>query len=230
MPSPRPDWHARWQGHTKRAMLFDLDGTLLDSAPDLAHAANVVRQRRGLAPISVDALRPWVSQGARGMVTQGLDITTEHPDYEPARQEFLEIYSECLSRHTTWWPGMDQVVHALESRGIAWGIVTNKIGRFTEPLLQSIALWDRCAVVVSGDTTPHTKPHPAPMVHAVNSLGLAGEAVVYVGDDARDIESGFAAGTWTVACDFGHHVQEPFPGQWGADAVIQRAEDLIRYL
>ena len=208
-------------------MLFDLDGTLLDSAPDLAHAANVVRGQRGLAPMSVEALRPWVSQGARGMITQGLGITTDHPDYEPARLAFLDIYAECLSRHTTWWPGMDQVVDALEANNIAWGIVTNKIARFTEPLLKNINLFHRCAVVVSGDTTPHAKPHPAPMAHALAELNLPAQAVVYVGDDARDIESGFAAGTWTIGCDFGHHVAEPLPANWGADALIKRAEDLL---
>ena len=226
-PYSRPGWQERWHAHGQRAMLFDLDGTLLDSAPDLAHAANVIRARRGLEALPVEALRPWVSQGARGMVTQGLSISTEHPDYEPARQEFLEVYAECLSRHTTWWPGMDQVVDALEIHGIAWGIVTNKAARFTEPLLKNIALWDRCAVVVSGDTTPHAKPHPAPMAHAIAALGVAPDAVVYVGDDARDIESGFHAGTWTIACDFGHHVREPFPRHWGADTVITTPHDLI---
>ncbi len=226
-PFSRPDWQERWLAHGRRAMLFDLDGTLLDSAPDLAHAANVIRSRRGLDALPVEQLRPWVSQGARGMITQGLNITTDHPDYEPARLEFLEIYAECLSRHTTWWPGMDRVVEALESQNIAWGIVTNKAARFTEPLLKNIALWERCAVVVSGDTTPHAKPHPAPMQHAITTLGLDPQAVVYVGDDARDIESGFHAGTWTIACDFGHHVRAPFPAQWGADAVIGQAHDLI---
>ena len=164
------------------------------------------------------------------MITRGLGITTEHPDFESTRKAFMDIYAECLSRHTTWWPGMDQVVDALESRGIAWGIVTNKIARFTEPLLKDIDLYHRCAVVVSGDTTPYPKPHPAPVAHAITALGIPAEAVVYVGDDLRDIESGFAAGTWTIGCDFGHHVQEPLPAQWGADALIQRAEDLLKVL
>ena len=211
-------------------MLFDLDGTLLDSAPDLAHAANVLRQQRGMEPMPVNDLRPWISQGARGMITRGLGITTEHPDFEPTRKAFMDIYAECLSRHTTWWPGMDRVVDALESEGIAWGIVTNKIARFTEPLLKDIDLYHRCAVVVSGDTTPHPKPHPAPVAHAITALGIPAEAVIYVGDDLRDIESGYAAGTWTIGCDFGHHVQEPLPAQWGADALIQRAEDLLKVI
>lgn len=211
-------------------MLFDLDGTLLDSAPDLAAAANVLRTRRGLEPMPVAQLRPWVSQGARGMITRGMGIGTDHPEYESMRIEFLDVYSTCLADQTTFWPGMDRVVDALDAQGIAWGIVTNKIGRFTEPLLQAIGLRQRCAVVVSGDTTPHTKPHPAPMAFALDALKLPPEAVVYVGDDLRDIESGFAAGTWTIGCDFGHHAEPPYPGEWGADAVIQKAEDLIPHL
>lgn len=211
-------------------MLFDLDGTLLDSAPDLAHAANTVRRQRGLGPLAVDTLRPWVSQGARGMVTQGLGIGVDHPDYEPARKDFLKAYEECLSRQTTWWPGMETVVQTLEEKGIAWGIVTNKIARFTEPLLKDIDLFHRCAVVVSGDTTPHAKPHPAPVHHAITALALHPEAVVYVGDDLRDIESGYAAGAWTIACDFGHHNQDPLPPRWGADAVIRKAGDLIGFI
>jgi 2-phosphoglycolate phosphatase len=229
-PSPRPGWHQRWREHLTKAVLFDLDGTLLDSAPDLAHAANVVRGQRGLAPVSVNELRPWVSQGARGMITRGLGIGTDHPDYEPARQVFMEVYAECLSVKTTWWPGMDRVVNALESSGIPWGVVTNKIGRFTEPLLRDIGLFDRCAVVVSGDTTSQAKPHPAPIEHALVQLDLPAEAVVYVGDDLRDVQAGFAAGTWTVACDFGHHVEDPLPGKWGADLVIQQAEQLLIYI
>lgn len=211
-------------------MLFDLDGTLLDSAPDLAKAANVLRQRSGLAPMAVEELRPWVSQGARGMITKGLNIPVDHPDYEPLRLAFLEIYSECLADNTDFWPGMNEVVDALDAQNIAWGIVTNKVMRFTEPLLKQINLWNRCAVVVGGDTTPHAKPHPAPMVHAIETLALPPQAVVYVGDDARDIESGYAAGTWTIGCDFGYHVQAPWPHEWGADALVKQAQDLIRLL
>jgi phosphoglycolate phosphatase len=208
-------------------MLFDLDGTLLDSAPDLAHAANVLRERRGLAALPVAQLRPWVSQGARGMITKGLDISTDHPEYESLRADFMNVYAECLADNTTFWPGMEAVVDALDSHNIPWGIVTNKIARFTEPLLEKINLRYRCAVVVSGDTTPHSKPHPAPIEHAVATLGLPKEAVVYVGDDLRDIEAGFAAGTWTIGCDFGHHVEEPLPKSWGADALVKSGKDLL---
>jgi 2-phosphoglycolate phosphatase len=211
-------------------VLFDLDGTLLDSAPDPTFAANVVRSEKGVEPVGVDELRPWVSQGARGMITRGLGISTDHPDYELARQVFMEVYAKCLSLKTTWWPGMDGLAAALEEGGIPWGIVTNKISRFTEPLLRNIGLFERCAVVVSGDTTSHAKLHPAPIEYALAQLGLPAEAVVYVGDDLRDIQSGFAAGTWRVACGFGHHVEDPLPDKWGADLVIHLEEQLLTYI
>lgn len=211
-------------------MLFDLDGTLLDSAPDLANAANMLRQQRGLAPMPVAQLRPFVSQGARGMITQGLGIPVDHPEYESLRQSFLAIYQDCLADQTTFWPGMEKVVNTLDAQNIPWGIVTNKIMRFTEPLLKKIDLWDRCAVVVGGDTTAQAKPHPLPMTYAVERLKLSPQAVLYVGDDARDIESGFAAGTWTAACDFGHHTQAPFPSEWGADVLVKQAEELLHHL
>jgi len=229
-PEPRPHWRSNWASHSKRAVLFDLDGTLLDSAPDLANAANVLRGRRGLAPLSVEVLRPFVSQGARGMITQGLQVSVDHPDYEALRQAFLEIYTDCLADQTSFWPGMEEVVNRLDQSAIPWGIVTNKIMRFTEPLLKKIDLWDRCAVVVGGDTTEHAKPHPRPMTYAIERLGLPATAVLYVGDDLRDIESGFAAGTWTAGCDFGHHTQAPFPAEWGADLIIKDPVELIQHL
>lgn len=227
VPTPRPDWREQWLAHPRRAMLFDLDGTLLDTAPDLAGAANVLRAEHGLPEMAVQALRPYISQGARGMITQGLQVAETDPRYLGLRERFLEIYSQNLARHTTFWPGMDRVVNALEDQGIAWGIVTNKIMRFTEPLLRQMALWDRCAVVVGGDCAGHAKPHPAPMQLAMQRLSLTPQAVVYVGDDLRDIQSGYAAGTWTIACDFGHHVQAPFPADWQADAVVNDAESLV---
>ena len=178
----------------------------------------------------VAQLRPFVSQGARGMITQGLGIPVDHPEYESLRQSFLAIYQDCLADQTTVWPGMEKVVNTLDAQNIPWGIVTNKIMRFTEPLLKKIDLWDRCAVVVGGDTTAQDKPHPLPMTYAVERLKLSPQAVLYVGDDARDIESGFAAGTWTAACDFGHHTQAPFPSEWGADLLVKQAEELLHHL
>ncbi len=226
-PQPRADWLARWKAQPRRAMLFDLDGTLLDTAPDLGGAANRLRARYNLEPLAINELRPYISQGARGMVAKGMGVAEGEPRYEALREEFLAIYTEHLVVDTVFWEGMDQVVDALEARGIAWGIVTNKIMRFTEPLLKQMNLWQRCATVVGGDTAGHAKPHPAPMQHAMNELGLPPEAVVYVGDDLRDIQSGYAAGTWTIACDFGHHRHEPMPSHWGADHLVTHARELI---
>jgi len=229
-PSPRADWHAQWRGHAARAMLFDLDGTLLDTAPDLAHAANHLRLARGLPALPIETLRPFVSQGARGMLAQGLGISADDPAYDDYKREFLEVYGKNLSRQTGFWPGMKEVVDVLDARGMPWGVVTNKIMRFTEPLLKDLDLFHRCAVVVGGDTTAYAKPHPAPLAHALERLQLPAQAVAYVGDDLRDIQSGFAAGTWTIACDFGHHAGELPPERWGADQLILRAETLIELL
>lgn len=211
-------------------MLFDLDGTLLDTAPDLAGAANALRIEEGLPPLPISQLRPFVSQGARGMIGQGLGLSEADPQYESMKARFLVLYEKRLAQDTVWWPGMENVVQMLEARQIAWGIVTNKIMRFTEPLLKNMGLWDRCAVVVGGDTASQAKPHPAPIHYALGQLELPAQAMAYVGDDLRDIQSGFAAGGWTIACDFGHHVGEPLPAHWGADHVIRKASELITLL
>jgi 2-phosphoglycolate phosphatase len=225
-PAPRKEWLTQWRAKSKRAMLFDLDGTLLDTAPDLGGAANKLRVEEGLAPMALDELRPFISQGARGMVTKGMGITVDDPRYEPWRARFLAIYEKNLVNETSFWPGMDVVVDELDRAGVAWGIVTNKVMRFTEPILRELKLWDRCAVVVGGDTTPHAKPHPAPIEHSMGKLGLAPQAVVYVGDDFRDIQSGYAAGAWTIAAAFGYHSGEKDPHDWGADHLIRDSQDL----
>jgi N-acetyl-D-muramate 6-phosphate phosphatase len=226
-PVPRQHWHRAWSRHPRKAMLFDLDGTLLDTAPDLVGAVNLLRQEQDLPPLPVDDLRPYISQGARGMITQGMGIAEQDALFEPAKQRFLQIYAENLVLGTTFWPGMEAVVQRLEEKEIAWGIVTNKMMRFTEPLLKTLKLWDRCAVVVGGDTAPHAKPHPAPLQYAVNCLGLPQDAVTYVGDDLRDIQSGFTAGCWTIACDFDVLKNLPLPQDWGADAVIRSPAELL---
>ena len=225
-PSPRSDWKDRWFRHPRRAVLFDLDGTLLDTSADLGAVANSLRADWGLAPLSLDVLRPFTSQGARGMIFRGLDVADTDPRYPGLRETFLTRYQENLCVHTRFMPGLETLVDQLEAAGLPWGIVTNKFSRFTTPLVSSLGLTARMAVCVSGDTTPHAKPHPAPMLFACEALQLVPEAVVYVGDDRRDIQSGFNAGCFTVAVNFGFgSVGEPLH-QWGADAVVEDAQAL----
>lgn len=227
---PRANWQAQWKKHDRRAVLFDLDGTLLDTSADLGAVANSLRVDAGLEPLPLEVLRPFTSQGARGMIFRGLDVTDTDPRYPLLRETFLSRYQENLCVHTRFMPGLEALVAQLESAGLAWGIVTNKFSRFTTPLVAALGLTPRMAVCVSGDTTAHAKPHPAPLLHACAQINLPPQAVVYVGDDRRDIQSGFNAGCFTVAVNFGFgSVGEPL-AQWGADAIVQDAEALATVL
>jgi 2-phosphoglycolate phosphatase len=227
---PRADWQTQWKKHDRRAVLFDLDGTLLDTSADLGAVANSLRADAGLEPLSLEVLRPFTSQGARGMIFRGLDVTDTDPRYPALRETFLSRYQENLCVHTCFMPGLEALVTRLESAGLAWGIVTNKFSRFTTPLVAALGLTPRMAICVSGDTTAHAKPHPAPLLHACAQINLPPQAVVYVGDDRRDIQSGFNAGCFTVAVNFGFgSVGEPL-AQWGADAIVQDAEALATVL
>ena len=209
-----------------RAVLFDLDGTLADTAPDLAAAANAMRLARALAPLPFSLMRPVASQGARGLLRIALERTPEDGDYEPLRVEFLTRYEQALDVHTRLFDGMTNLLDALEAHGLRWGIVTNKAARFTTPVIASLHLTTRAAVVVAGDTTPHVKPHPAPLLHAAKQMGVAPEACVYVGDDLRDIVAGHAAGMRTAAAAWGY-CADGDPRGWGADAVVETPRDLL---
>ena len=229
-PAPRSDWQQRWNQHPRRAVLFDLDGTLLDTSGDLGAVANSLRADWGLAPLSLEVLRPYTSQGARGMIFRGLDVTETDPRYPALRETFLSRYQESLCVHTQFMPGLEALVESLERAGMPWGIVTNKFTRFTAPLVEAMGLTPRMAVCVSGDTTPHAKPHPAPLLHAFETMQIAAEAVVYIGDDRRDVQSGYNAGCHTVAVNFGFgNIGEPLH-QWGADAIAEDAEALSSIL
>ena len=167
LPYARPDWQASWLKHRSRAVLFDLDGTLLDTSPDLGGAANAMRRARGMPPLSIDELRPYCSHGARGMILKALEVGHEDPSYEALRQEFLNYYELRLCEETAFLPGLDKVIHEIEQAGMAWGVVTNKFARFTEPLLKTMNLRSRMAVCISGDSAAFPKPHPAPMQMAL---------------------------------------------------------------
>jgi phosphoglycolate phosphatase len=211
-------------------VLFDLDGTLADTAPDLAGAANRMRVRRGLEPLPYERLRPMASHGARGLIGAAFGITPQAPDYVAWRDEFLAEYASQLCVETRLFPGMDRVLRVFEERGVNWGIVTNKAARFTEPLVHALQLQARAACVVSGDTTGHTKPHPAPVLHALAVCGRAAEHALYVGDDARDVTAGRAANVRTVAVRYGYlGADEPIES-WGADHVIDEPGQILELL
>jgi phosphoglycolate phosphatase len=213
-----------------QAVLFDLDGTLADTAPDLAAAVNKMRHERGLEMVPLDDLRPLASAGARGLIGGAFGIGPEHPEFAAMREEFLANYEADLCIETTLFQGIDALLDELDARGVRWGIVTTKVARLTDPLVALLGLDLRAGCVVSGDTTPHSKPHPAPLLHAARMLDLAPERVVYVGDDLRDIQAGFAAGMVTVAAAYGYCGNDIPPTRWHAQHVVQSPAELQKLL
>jgi N-acetyl-D-muramate 6-phosphate phosphatase len=211
-------------------VLFDLDGTLIDSAPDLAGAANAMRTARGLDPLPMASLRPMVGAGARGMVGLAFGVKPGQPDYDELRAEFLDTYARTLLVHTAVFAAMQPVLNHLDAQGRRWGIVTNKAERFTHPIVAGLGLASRAAVVVCGDTTPHSKPHPEPLFEAARRAGTTTSGCVYVGDDARDIQAGRAAGMATLAAAWGYLGQGDPVHAWQADAVLDAPGDLLHWL
>jgi len=210
---------------TPRAILFDLDGTLADTAPDLAAAMNKVRTDRGLAPTPYDVLRPVASAGARGLIGAAFGLKPGDEGYEELRVAFLDTYEAAIADHTTLFTGMPDLLEGLPALKLAWGIVTNKAARFTDLLVPKIGL-GHAACVISGDTTAHSKPHPAPLLEAARRLGLAPGDCWYVGDDLRDIQAGRAAGMATIAAAWGYcgHAE---PTTWDADAIADTPLDVL---
>ena len=212
------------------AVLFDLDGTLADSAGDLATALNCVRADAGLAPVAADSLRAHASSGARGLLGAGMGITPEHPEYAGLRESFLDHYLRCLADTTQLFDGVAAMLTEIEARGLPWGIVTNKHGRFTALLVAALDLAERAGTVVSGDTTPHAKPHPAPLLYAADALRVAPGSCVYVGDDLRDIQAGNAAGMSTIVASYGYMGTDHEVSAWPATGRIARPIDLLDWL
>jgi len=211
------------------AVLFDFDGTLADTAADLGGALNRLRGEAGLAPLPVEAVRPYASMGARGMLRVGFALKPEDAQYPALREAFLRHYEARMCEETTLFPGMRELLHALGERGLAWGIVTNKARRFAERIVTFLKLEPAC--VVGGDDTPHFKPHPAPMLLAAKKLSLAPSTCWYLGDDLRDIQAGRAAGMRPVAVEWGYTSPDNGgPHAWNADAVIREPLDLLRVL
>lgn len=213
-----------------KAVLFDLDGTLIDSAPDLAAAADKLRTDRGLPPLPYEAYRPMAGAGARGMVGVAFGVTPEDAEFIPLRDEFLTNYERCMTERTHAFAGVAELLAALQTRQLAWGVVTNKAARFTEPLTQGMPLFATAQAVVSGDTTPHAKPHPAPLLEAARRIGVDPAQCVYVGDDERDIVAGRAAGMATVAATYGYLGAKVDTATWNADAEINSPLALLQWL
>jgi phosphoglycolate phosphatase len=214
-----------------RAVLFDFDGTLADTAPDLGGALNRLRRQHALAPLPIEAVRPHASSGARGLLRIGFDLKPGDAAYEEMRLAFLAHYDAAICVETRLFPGIAEVLEELEARNIAWGIVTNKATHFTERLVELLGLAGRVGCVVCGDTTPHIKPHPAPLLAAAERLALEPRQCGYVGDDLRDVQAAQAAGMMSIAVEYGYTgTENGGPRSWNADAVIAQPGDLIRCL
>ena len=212
------------------AVLFDLDGTLADTALDLGHAINLQRQRYGLAVIPHSLIRPQASHGARGLLKLGFNVTPAAPNFDSMRNEFLELYGQHICDHTVLFPGADALLQALEARGIPWGIVTNKPARFTLPLLQALNLDQRAACIISGDTAAKPKPHPDPLFAAAAQIRLAPAACLYVGDAERDVEAAIAAGMRALIANYGYLDETDRPETWGAHGRIDTPQQVLDYL
>ncbi len=213
-----------------KAVLFDLDGTLIDSAPDLGAAADKMRTDRGLHSFALERYRPMAGSGARGMLGIAFGMTPDHADFDAMKEEFFVNYEQCMTQRTFAFDGVRELIQSLIGCKLQWGVVTNKSARFTEPLTCGMPLFESAAVVISGDTTPHAKPHPEPLFEAARRLGVDPKRCIYVGDDHRDIVAGLAAGMGTVAATYGYLGAAADPAQWGAHATISSPNALLPLL
>lgn len=213
-----------------QTVLFDLDGTLLDTAPDLAAALNLVLAENRREPLPFETIRPAVSHGGIAIIRRGFGLEASDPAIEPLRQRLLELYRANISTHTRPFPGMAEVLDTLEARGLKWGVVTNKPDWLTQPLLGNLGLLQRAACVVSGDTLTRCKPDPAPMLHACMLADSEPQRCVYVGDALRDVEAGKNAGMYTLVALFGYFRENDRPEDWQADAMIHAPADLLAWL
>lgn len=213
-----------------RAVLFDLDGTLIDSAPDLGAAADKMRLDRGMSSLPQSSYRPMAGAGARGMMGVAFGMTPDHVDFASMREEFFQNYERCMTERTYVFEGVTELIAQLRVLNLQWGVVTNKSARFTDPLTQAMPLFASAQAMVSGDTTPHSKPHPEPLFEAARRLGIHPSKCMYVGDDERDILAGLAAGMVTVAATYGYLGEKADPNLWGAHSIINSPQSLLELL
>ena len=205
------------------AVLFDLDGTLADTAPDMALTVNRMLERRGRAVVPIDAVRPHVSKGARGMIGAAFGLAPDDDGFQALREEFLELYGENLCVGTRLFPGMESLLDELEATGVLWGVVTNKFERFARPLIDALGLAHRAGIVVGGDTCPRPKPFPDPLLFSAAHLGVAPMRTLYVGDDERDVQAARAAGMPVLVAGYGYLGDGAPPILWGADGIVESA-------
>ncbi len=217
-------------GQPLRAVLFDLDGTLADTAPDMARTVNAMREARRLPPVPLDAVRPFVSRGARGMIGAAFGLGPEDAAFAAMREEFLAIYSDNLCIETRLFPEMEALLDGLEAGGLAWGVVTNKFERLAQAVIEGLGLASRAAVLVGGDTCERAKPFPDPLLHAARALALAPAQILYVGDDERDVQAARAAGMPVLAAAYGYLGDGPGPAHWGADAIVDSPAAIAPWL
>ncbi len=213
-----------------QAILFDLDGTLADTAADLAAPIQAFQRERGLPVMSVEDLRPYASMGARGLLGKGLGLTKDDSEYESLRLEFLARYEKAMVVHTRIFDGYDLVLPELKKQSIAWGVVSNKVEKYVRPIMQELGLASDSVCIVGGDTSGFAKPHPEPLLFGCRQASLDPTRCVYVGDDRRDIEAGKAAGMLTIAATYGFCGDEDSPHKWGADFNIAKPVEIIDLL
>lgn len=212
------------------AIFFDLDGTLADTARDLAEPVNAMRRERKLPPLPLEVLRPFASMGARGLIGRGLGVDREDDAFEALRIDFLGRYEAAMCVHTRLFEGMAELLDGLDAHGIAWGVVSNKVERYVRPILADLGVLHRSISTVGGDTTAHAKPHPEPLLHAARLARADPLRCVYIGDDERDVEAGRAAGMLTVAAAYGFCGEARPPRLWGADHLVDTPQALLALL
>jgi 2-phosphoglycolate phosphatase len=223
-------WSPRARMADIRALLFDLDGTFADTAPDLAYALNETLAAFDRHPLAYEQIRPAVSHGGVALIRLGFDMQPEDQGFEERRQYLLQIYESNICRETKLFDGIQTLIEKAERRQLPWGIITNKPAWLTDPLVQAMGLSERAGCIISGDTCKHNKPHPQPLLHAADLINIEPKHCVYIGDARRDIEAGKAAGMFTAAALYGYIETQDPPSTWDADWQIETPQDLLRLI